>query len=322
MSEEARDRGGERRGRGAPFVLRRLLGLLLTIFVIATLSFFLLRIAPGGPFDEERAVEASVRRAQERKYGLDRPLGEQYLRYLRALFLHGDLGPSSRYPGMTVNELIAESLPPSLALGGLALGLALVLGIGAGVAAGTRPGGPADRAILLLTVFGVSVPNFVLGAGLLWVFGLWLRVLPVAGLTGFSSLVLPAVTLGLPFAAVIARLARAGLVETLQEDYIRTARAKGLRERRVVWGHALRPALLPVVSFLGPAAAGILTGSVVIERIFALPGLGTHFVNSALNRDYSLVMGTVLLYSVLLVLLNFLSDLALGILDPRIRRPR
>jgi len=304
----------------APFAARRLLSLALTLLVIVTLSFFLLRLAPGGPFDVDREVDPAVRAAQERKYGLDRPLGAQYLRYLGDLVLRGDLGPSSQYPGMTVNEILAESLPPSLALGALALAVALTLGIGGGVAAGVRPGGATDRAVTFLAVLGISIPNFVLGTALMAVFGLWLRALPVAGLSGPAGLVLPALTLGLPMAAVIARLTRAGMRETMGEDCIRTARAKGLSETRVVAVHALRTAVLPVVSFLGPAAAALLTGSVVVERIFALPGLGTHFVNSALNRDYSLVLGTVLLYSALLVGMNFLSDLALGFLDPRVRR--
>ncbi|MHC4862020.1 MAG: ABC transporter permease [Planctomycetota bacterium] len=301
---------------------RRLGGFLVTLLVVATVSFFLLRLAPGGPFDEERAVDVKIREAQERKYGLDRPLVAQYALYMRDLCLRGDLGPSSQYPGMTVNEVVAESFPFSLALGGLALAVALALGLAGGVAAGARPGGVADRVVGALSTLGISVPNFVLGTALLAVFALWLRVLPVAGLTGIESLVLPSLTLGLPFAAVIARLTRAGLLDSMEEDWIRTARAKGLKERRVVWLHALRPALLPVVSFLGPTAAGVLTGSVVVERIFALPGLGTHFVNSALNRDYSLVMGTVLLYSALLIAMNLLSDLLLGVLDPRIREGR
>jgi oligopeptide transport system permease protein len=299
--------------------LRKLNAFIVTLLAIATLSFALLRAAPGGPFDADREVDRKVREAQERKYGLDRPLAAQYAVYMRDLCLRGDLGPSSQYPGMTVSEIIAASLPFSLALGGLALAVALALGVAGGVAAGARPGGPADRVVGALSVLGISVPNFVLGAALLALFGLWLRVLPVAGFSGPASLLLPALTLGLPFAAVIARLTRAGLLESMDEDWVRTARAKGMRERRVVWVHALRPSILPVVSFLGPTAAGVLTGSVVVERIFALPGLGTHFVNSALNRDYALVMGTVLLYSALLIFLNLLSDLLLGVLDPRIR---
>ena len=302
------------------FLVRRIGGFFVTLFAIATLSFFLLRAAPGGPFDADRAVDPAVKAAQEAKYGLDRSLIAQYGTYLADLCLRGDLGPSSQYPGMTVNEVIAESFPPSLALGGLALGIALVLGIAVGVAGGVRPGSVTDRVLTLLTFGGVSVPNFVVGALLLAVFALWLGWLPAGGLTGPSSLILPALTLALPIAAVIARLTRSGLAETLDEDYIRTARAKGLRERRVVMIHGLRISLLPVVSFLGPAAAAALTGSVVVERIFALPGLGTHFVNGALNRDYSLVLGVVLVYAALLILLNLVSDLLLPAVDPRIRR--
>jgi len=301
-------------------LVRRLAGFVVTLFVVATLSFFLLRLAPGGPFDADRAVDPAVRAAQERKYGLDRPLLAQYATYLADLCLRGDLGPSSQYPGMTVNEVIAETFPASLALGGLALALAVMLGIAVGVAGGVRPGSGRDRTLTLITMAGVSVPNFVVGALLLAVFALWLGWLPAGGLTGPTSLLLPAITLALPIAAVIARLTRSGLAETLAEDYIRTARAKGLSERRIVMIHALRATLLPVISFLGPAAAAVLTGSVVVERIFALPGLGTHFVNGALNRDYSLILGVVLLYSALLVFLNLVSDVLLTLVDPRIRR--
>ncbi len=299
-------------------VSHRLGGFVLTLLVIATVSFFLLRAAPGGPFDAERDVDPAIRAAQERKFGLDRPLPIQYLTYMRDLLLKADLGPSSQYPGMSVNEIIAASLPPSLVLGGLALLIALCLGIPLGAVAGARSGGRRDRAISALAAVGVSIPNFVLGALLLTVFGLSLRILPVAGWSGPASFVLPSVTLGLPMAAVIARLTRTGMVEMMGQDCIRTARAKGMPERRVVMIHALRSSLLPVVSTLGPAAAAVLTGSVVVEQIFAVPGLGTHFVNSALNRDYSLVMGTVLLYSALLILFNLVSDLLLAALDPRI----
>jgi oligopeptide transport system permease protein len=299
-------------------LLRRSAGFVLTLLVIATLSFILLRAAPGGPFDAEREVEPSIRAAQERKFGLDRPLPAQYLTYMRDLLLDGDLGPSSQYPGMSVNEIIAASLPPSLILGALALLIALGLGVPLGALSGARSGAFTDRAITAVAAVGISIPNFVLGALLLAVFGLHLRILPVAGLTGPANYVLPALTLGLPLAAVITRLTRTGMVAMMGEDFIRTARAKGIPERRVVMVHALRTSLLPVVSYLGPAAAAVLTGSVVVEQIFAVPGLGTHFVNSALNRDYSLVMGTVLLYSGLLILLNLLSDLLLAALDPRI----
>jgi oligopeptide transport system permease protein len=302
------------------FFLRRIGGFFVTLFAIVTISFFLLRLAPGGPFDADRVVDPAVRAAQERQFGLDRPLLAQYLDYVGDLCLSGNLGPSSQYPGLTVNEIIAASLPASLVLGALALVIAVVLGILAGAVGGFRPGGGRDRALTLVTLFGVAVPNFVVGAALLAVFAVGLRWLPAGGWTGPGSLVLPSLTLALPIAAVIARLTRSGLRETLGKDYIRTARAKGLPERRIVFVHALRAALLPVVSFLGPAAAAVLTGSVVVERIFAVPGLGTHFVNGALNRDYSLILGVVLLYSALLVFLNLLSDLLLSVVDPRIRR--
>ncbi|MCU0725825.1 MAG: ABC transporter permease [Planctomycetes bacterium] len=301
-----------------PFAVRRVGGLLVTLLLIATVSFFLLRLAPGGPFDADREVDAAVRAAQEARYRLDRSLPAQYAGWLADL-LRGDLGPSSCYPGLTVNEVLAAAIPPSFLLGGLALGIALVLGVLAGALAGRHPGGLADRAVSMFALLFISIPSFVLGAALLLLFSLHLRWFPAGLLEGAASLVLPVLTLGLPMAAVIARLARSGLAETMGEDWIRTARSKGISETRVVLVHGLRTALLPVVSFLGPAAAGVLTGSVVVERIFALPGLGTHFVNSALNRDYSLVMGTVLVYSALLVTLNFLSDLALAALDPRAR---
>lgn len=302
------------------FFVRRLGGFVLTLFIIVTLSFLLLRAAPGGPFDADRAVDETVRAAQERKFGLDLSIGEQYLRYLTDLCLRGDLGPSSQYPGLTVNEILAETLPPSLILGALALVLAVAIGVGAGVVSGLRKGSCLDRLLTAVILVGVSVPNFVIGALLLAVFALSLGWFPAGGLSGPGSLLLPAITLALPIAAVIARLTRTGLSETLAADYIRTARAKGLKEFRIVTVHGLRAALLPVVSFLGPASAAVLTGSVVIERIFALPGLGTHFVNGALNRDYSLILGVVLLYSALLVAANLVSDLLLSALDPRIRR--
>ena len=302
------------------FVARKLAAVLLTLLVVATLSFFLLRLAPGGPFDQDRDVPASVRAAQERKFGLDRPLPEQFLTYLRDLVFRADLGPSSQYPGLTVNEVIAASLPPSLLLGALALLVALGLGIPAGALAGARAGRVSDRIVGGLSVLFVSVPNFVLGAGLLSLFALELHLLPAGGWSSPAAVVLPALTLGLPVAGIVARLTREGVARAMGEDFVRTARAKGVPEWRIALVHTLRVSLLPVVSFLGPAAAGILTGSVVVEQIFAVPGLGTHFVNGALNRDYGLILGTVLLYAGLLILLNLLADLLLGWLDPRVGR--
>jgi oligopeptide transport system permease protein len=292
----------------------------ITLFAIATIAFFLLRVAPGGPFDTDRAISRSVRAALDRKYGLDRPLHEQYFRWVGDLVLRGDLGPSSQYPGMTVNDVLAESLPPSLLLGGVALALALVLGIPAGAFAGARRGRKTDVAVSTASILLVSVPNFVLGAVLLAFLALRLRILPAGGWASPGAVVLPALTLGLPVAAIVARLTREGVAEAMRADFVRTARAKGVPERRIVLVHALRVSLLPVVSYLGPAAAGVLTGSVVVEQIFAVPGLGTHFVNGALNRDYALILGVVLVYAALLVALNLLADLVLGWLDPRIGR--
>lgn len=300
------------------FVARRLALAVPVLLAIATLTFFAMRLAPGGPFDAERRLPPAVLANIEARYRLDRPLAEQYLRYLGHL-LRGDLGPSFRYPDRTVGELIALGLPVSVTLGAAALALALAIGIPAGVVAAVRHNRPADHLAMGLAMTGVSLPNFVLGPLLILLFALVLRWLPVAGWGSWRHLVLPAVTLGLYYAAYIARLTRAGMLEVIRQDFIRTARAKGAPERRVVGRHALRLALLPVVSYLGPAAAKVLTGSVVVETIFAVPGIGRYFVTAALNRDYTMVLGTALFFSAFLVAFNLLVDLAYGWLDPRIR---
>jgi oligopeptide transport system permease protein len=300
------------------FVARRLAFALPVLFAIATITFFTMRVAPGGPFDAERRLPAAVEQSLRARYQLDRPLWEQYARYMGNL-LRGDLGPSFRYPDRTVGELLAFGLPVSLTLGGAALAVALAIGLPAGVAAAVRRNRAADHATMALAMLGVSVPNFVLGPLFIIVFALWLGWLPVAGWGSWRHVVLPAVTLGLFYAAFIGRLTRAATLEVIRQDFVRTARAKGASERRVVWGHAVRIALLPVVSFLGPAAARLLTGSVVVETIFSVPGVGRYFVTAALNRDYTMVLGTALVYSALLVAFNLLVDLAYGWLDPRIR---
>ncbi|HEX7127844.1 MAG TPA: ABC transporter permease [Thermodesulfobacteriota bacterium] len=300
------------------FVARRLAYALPVLFAVATITFFMMRVAPGGPFDAERRLPDAVERSLRARYQLDRPLLEQYARYM-ANVLRGDLGPSFRYPDRTVGELIALGLPVSLTLGLAALAVALAVGLPAGVAAAVRRNRAADHATMGLAMLGVSVPNFVLGPLLVIVFALWLGWLPVAGWGSWRHVVLPAVTLGLFYAAFIGRLTRAAMLEVIRHDFVRTARAKGAPERRVVWRHALRIALLPVVSFLGPAAARLLTGSVVVETIFSVPGVGRYFVTAALNRDYTMVLGTALVYSALLVAFNLLVDLAYGWLDPRIR---
>jgi oligopeptide transport system permease protein len=316
------------------FIAKRIVGLALTLFLIATLSFAVMRLAPGGPFDREKATSPVIRRHLEAKYRLDRPAlldvvalrrgdvvraiaGTQYASYLKDL-LRGDLGPSFKYRNRTVNEILAESFPVSLLLGCFALYLALLVGIGAGIFAARRHGTVYDRAAMAGAMVGVALPNFLIGAFLLILFGFSLRWFPVAGWGSPWHLVLPGIALGAPYAAYIARLVRTSMLETLSRDFIRTARAKGLPERQVVFKHALRVALLPVVSYLGPAFAGIITGSLVIESIFAIPGVGSHFVNAALNRDYTMIMGTVLLYSILLVTFNAVVDVLYSYLDPRI----
>jgi oligopeptide transport system permease protein len=302
----------------AAILIRRLATALPTLLAIILLSFVLMRLAPGGPFDSERPLDPATRETLTAAYGLDRPLPEQAARYLGQV-LRGDFGPSLVYKDFTVGALIAQGLPVSLKLGGLALVLAVCLGIGGATLAGTHAGGAIDRAIMVFATLLTAVPSFVTGPALALVFALWLEWLPVSGLDSPGSLVLPVVALALPAAGAIARLARAGLAEALAQDHVLTARARGLSPRAILVRHALRPALIPVASYLGPAAAGLLTGAVVIETVFGLPGLGRYFVQGALNRDYPLVLGVVILYAGLILLFNLLADLAYGWLDPRIR---
>jgi len=321
------------------FVLRRLAWLVVTAWVVVTLSFFLMRAVRGGPFDGERALTPAVEAGVRARYHLDWPLWKQYLAYLGPFnlderapaflggdgarpwggVLAGDLGPSFQYRDLSVNDILAQSLPISLELGAWALLVALAVGLPAGVLAGLRHGTRTDLALRLAATAGSALPNFVLaGLGIL-MFGFVWPLLPVAGWGGARELVLPALVLGLPFAAYVARLTRTGVLETLQRDFVRTARAKGLPERTLILRHVLPVALLPVISFLGPAAAGILTGSLVVERLFAIPGTGSHFVNGALNRDYTLAMGVTLVYTLLVSALGLAVDLLYGWIDPRLR---
>jgi oligopeptide transport system permease protein len=300
--------------------LRRVAALIPTLLVIVTVSFAIIRLAPGGPFDEEQGVAPEVRANLERLYGLDEPLPVQYLRYLRAL-AHGDFGPSLRQRDFTVSELIGRGLPLSAALGLCAIALALITAIPAGIAAALWRGPAADLAIAAIAALGVALPSFVIGPLLALVFGVHLRWLPVAGWQAGSPryLVLPVLTLALPLAAAISRLTRASLLEVLRTPFVRSARARGLGEARVLWHHALRPALLPVASYLGPAIAFVVTGSLVVEAVFGLPGTGRYLVQGAIDRDYPLVMGMVIVYGALTLLLNLLADLACGWLDPGAR---
>jgi len=300
------------------FVVRRLVASALTLLVIVVLSFLLMRLAPGGPFDQERVVNPSIRRQLQQKYHLDEPLPVQCLRYLGDL-ARGDLGPSLKRPGRTVNEILAEAFPKSAILGAAALLIALLVGGTAGVYAALHHNTARDHVAMGLVMLGVSVPSMVLAPLFITLFSLTLRWFPTSGWGTVSHLVLPATALGLAYAARIARLTRGGMLEVLRQDFIRTARAKGLSEAAVVRRHALRLGLAPLVSYLGPATASILTGSFVIEQIFAIPGIGRYFVSAAMDRDYTLALGTVLVYSTLLVALNLVVDVAHAFLDPRVR---
>jgi oligopeptide transport system permease protein len=302
------------------YALRRILGVIPTLLIIITISFFVIRLAPGGPFDEEQALPPEIKANLEAAYGLDRPLVEQYLSYLSGL-VRGDFGPSFKFKDFSVTELIAQGLPISLALGLSAVLLALLVGIPLGTFAALRQNTPADYGIMGVAVLGIALPSFVTGPLFALVFGLYLRWLPVAGWeTGqLRYLVLPVVTLALPVIAYVARLTRGSLLEVLRTNFVRTARAKGLPERQVILRHALRPALLPVVSYLGPATAFVITGSLVVETVFGLPGSGRYLVQGAINRDYTLVMGMIVVYGSLTLTLNLIADLLYGWLDPRVR---
>ncbi|HEY8565630.1 MAG TPA: oligopeptide ABC transporter permease OppB [Beijerinckiaceae bacterium] len=301
------------------YILRRLLTAVPTLFLVVTLAFFLIRVAPGGPFDLERPLEASVMENLTRIYQLDQPLWRQYLLYLGAL-LQGDFGPSFVSRDFTVAQLFAAGLPVSLTLGTLALLLAILVGGTLGTVAALRQNSAVDYAVVGLGTMGLTIPNFVVAPVLQIVFGLALAWLPVGGWNdgALRNLVLPVLTLALPQIAVVARMVRASLIETLRANHIRTLRALGLPGGTVL-RHALRGALLPVISYLGPAAAALLTGSVVVETIFGLPGIGRYFVEGALNRDYTLVMGTVVLVAVFVLLFNLLVDVLYAVIDPRVR---
>ena len=300
-------------------LLSRLLQAIPTLWVIATLTFFMTRFAPGGPFDSEKAIAEEIRVKLESHFGLDRPLFEQYLIYLQNL-LHGDLGPSFKYPEWDVSELIATAFPVSLTLGILSLLIALCIGIPIGMIAALRRNSWMDYLPMSLSMAGICLPTFVLGPLLIFALSTNLGVLPPLGWYGPGDWVLPSLTLGLFYAAYIARLTRAGMLETLQLDYIRTARAKGANSWRILTRHAAKGGLLPVVTFLGPAFAGLITGSFVIESIFFIPGLGKFFVTAAFNRDYTMVLGTVLFYATLIIFLNLLVDVLQAWLDPKARQ--
>jgi len=301
------------------YSLKRLASVIPTLLILITVAFFLIRVAPGGPFDSEKALPPEIEANLEARYRLDEPLVMQYLRYLGDI-VRFDFGPSFHYRDWSVNQLIAQGAPVSFTLGALALVVAFLVGTLVGVLAALKQNSAADYLSMSIAMIGISIPNFVVAPLLILAFAITLGWLPAGGWDGsIGRMVLPVVALALPMIAYIARITRGSMIEVLHSGFIRTARAKGMPEREVIMRHALKPALLPVISYLGPAAAGILTGSVVIERIFTIPGIGSHFVQGALNRDYTLVMGVVILYGVLIIVLNYLVDLLYAWLDPRIR---
>lgn len=285
---------------------------------VITLVFFLIRMAPGGPFDGERNLPPEIVKNILAKYHLDETLWQQYTRYLGSL-LQGDLGPSYRYADLTVNEVIRQTLPVSLELGFLTLFWAVLIGITAGCLAALRPNSYLDYLPMSFSVLGICLPTFVIGPLGILVFGIWFEVLPVAGWNGWEDRVLPSLTLGFAYAAYISRLTRGGLMEIRSQDFIRTARAKGLPERVILLKHSLRGGLLPVVSYLGPTFAGMLSGALVTETIFNIPGMGRMFIQSALNRDYTVVMGLTLFIFCAVFFMNFLVDIAYAVLDPRVK---
>jgi oligopeptide transport system permease protein len=302
------------------FTLRRFLAAVPTLLILIGLAFCMIRLAPGGPFDSEKQLPPDIEANLRQAYHLDEPLYQQFGRYIGNL-AQGDFGPSFQYRDFSVTELIRSGFPVSLRLGILAMSLALVIGVLAGTVAAIRQNSKVDHGVMASAMIGISVPNFVVAPLLILAFAVHLGWLPAGGLGdgGVSNLVLPVISLALPQIAYIARLTRGSMIEVLRSNYIRTARAQGLPAGRIILGHALRPALLPVVSYLGPATAAVITGSVVIEQIFGVPGLGRFFVQGALNRDYTLVMGVVVFYGTLIILFNFFVDVIYRWLDPRLK---
>jgi len=300
------------------YFLRRLGGAIPTLLVIIAGTFFMMRLAPGGPFARERKVPEEVERNLLKAYHLDDPLWQQFLHYLNGL-LHGDFGPSFKYKDFSVADLIFGGFPVSLQLGAIAIALALGIGLALGIWAALRQNSAVDYAAMSVSMVGIAVPNFVVAPIMTLVIGLQLQLLPVGGWGHASNYVMPVIALCLPQIAAIARLTRASMIEVLSSNFVRTARAKGLPARLTITRHAIRAAILPVVSYLGPAVANIITGSVVVEQIFSIPGIGRYFVQGSLNRDYTLVMGVTVFYGALIILCNLIADLLYGVLDPKVR---
>jgi oligopeptide transport system permease protein len=300
-------------------ILNRIAISIPVLLIVITVTFLFIRLAPGGPFDTEKAVPPEIMKNLNEYYNLNKPVFSQYLDYLKNL-VHGDFGPSFRHSNRTVTEMILAGLPVTFELGVYALFIAIFIGMLAGLSAALMPNSIQDYIPMSLAMIGICMPTFLLGPLLVLVFGIWLEWLPVSGWNVlYGDKILPSITLGAAYAAYIARLTRGGMLEIMYQDFIRTARAKGLSEIMVVTRHALKGGLLPVVSFLGPAIAGLLSGSFVVETIFQIPGLGRFYVQAAFNRDYTMILGTTILYSALIILFNLLSDILTTWLDPRLR---
>lgn len=302
----------------AIFLFRRFLTILATLFVLATLTFFLLRVVPGGPFDTDKALPPDIKANVEAKFGLDKPLAVQYVNYLKGIAVF-DFGPSFKYIGRNVNEIILDTLPVSVELGIYSIILAIVLGIPLGILSAYKQNTWVDFSSMFMAVAGISLPSYFVAAILIYVFSLKLNLLPPALWEEWVHKVLPTITLGTRPAALIARLTRASLLESIRSDYVRTARAKGLSESKVILKHALRNSLIPVVTLVGPLCAYVLTGTFVIEYVFAIPGMGKYFIDAVTNRDYPLIMGVTMVFGLALVVANLLVDVAYVIIDPRIR---
>lgn len=302
------------------FIFKRILQSVPVLLLVTAVTFFMIRAAPGGPFSQERAVPAEVIKRLNERYHLDEPIWQQFIGYLGHL-LQGDFGPSFKYPTHTVNDLIVAGFPATFELALYATLFALVIGLTAGIIASLKPNSLQDYVPMSAAMLGICLPSFVLGPILLLIFGIWLQWLPVAGWGQIAGdKILPSITLGAAYAAYIARISRGSMLEILSQDYIRTARAKGLSHARIIFVHALRGAITPVISFLGPAIAGLLAGSFVVETIFQIPGLGRFYVQAAFNRDYTMIMGCTIFFAFLIVVFNLLADVLLVLLNPKVRQ--
>ena len=299
------------------YILNRLISMIIVLFIVATLTFFLAKAIPGGPFTKEKKVPDAVLKNLEKKYNLDAPLWKQYTDYMLDL-LKGDLGPSFRYDALTVNDIIKKGFPVSALLGFISILLAIIIGIPAGVISSLKQNSWRDNIVMFFSILGISIPNFILATLLMYIFGLKLGILPIAGWGNFSNLILPSITLAAYPTAFIARMTRSSMLEVLSQDYIKTARSKGLSEYVVIFKHGLKNAILPVVTYLGPLIAAVFTGSFVVERLFFIPGLGRYYVTSIYDRDYTVILGTTIFYAAFLVFANFLVDIVYAFLDPRI----